>query len=50
MLKKLKIPKIISILFWLVVPPISFWLMESLTHSVSETMEWPLILLNMVFY
>nr|WP_291234276.1 alkaline phosphatase family protein [Frisingicoccus sp.] len=50
MLKKLKIPKIISILFWLMVPPISFWLMESLTHSVLETMEWPLILLNMVFY
>lgn len=50
MLKKLKIPKIISILFWLVIPPVSFWLMESLTHSVSETMEWPLILLNIVFY
>lgn len=50
MLKKLKIPKIISMLFWLVIPPVSFWLMESLTHSVLETMEWPLILLNIVFY
>ena len=50
MLKKFRIPKIPSILLWLVTPALSFFLLETLTHSVAEDMELPLILLNLVFY
>ena len=50
MFKKCRIPKIPSILLWSVTPAISFWLLETLTHSVAKDMEFPLIALNLVFY
>ena len=50
MFKKCRIPKIPSILLWLATPAISFWLLETLTHSVAKDMEFPLIALNLVFY
>ncbi len=50
MLKKLGIPMIPSILIWLVTPAISFYLLESLTHVISENMDLPLILLNLLIY
>ena len=50
MLYKLGIPKIPSIIACLVTPAVSFYLLESLTHNVRETMGIPLILLNLLFY
>lgn len=50
MFKKCRIPQIPSILLWLATPVISFWLLETLTHSVAKDMEFPLIALNLVFY
>lgn len=50
MIKKLEIPAIPSLLIWLAAPAVSFYLLESLTHSVSENMGVPLIILNLVFY
>lgn len=50
MFKKCRIPKIPSLLLWSVTPAISFWLLETLTHSVAKDMEFPLIALNLVFY
>ena len=44
------IPKIPSIILWLVIPAVSFWLLETLTHSVGEDMEFPIIALNLAFY
>ena len=44
------IPMIPSILIWLITPAVSFYLLESLTHDVFETMGWPLIGLNLIFY
>lgn len=50
MFKKIGIPKIPSIILWLITPAISFWLLETLTHSVGEDMGFPIIALNLVFY
>lgn len=50
MFKKIGIPKIPSIILWLVIPAVSFWLLETLTHSVGEDMEFPIIALNLAFY
>lgn len=50
MFKKIGIPKIPSIILWVVTPALSFWLLETLTHSVGEDMELPVIALNLVFY
>lgn len=50
MFKKIGIPKIPSIILWLITPAVSFWLLETLTHSVGEDMELPIIALNLVFY
>ena len=50
MFKKIGIPKIPSIILWLVTPAVSFWLLETLNHSVGEDMEFPIIALNLAFY
>ena len=50
MFKKIGISEIPSIFIWLVTPAVSFWLLETLTHSVSEDMELPIIALNLAFY
>lgn len=50
MLKKFRIPKIPSILLCLAAPAVGFFLLETLTHSVAEDMELPLIVLNLIFY
>lgn len=50
MFKKIGISKIPSMILWLVTPAVSFWLLETLTHSVGEDMEFPVIVLNLVFY
>lgn len=50
MFKKIGIPKIPSMILWLVTPAVSFWLLETLTHSVGEDMEFPIIALNLAFY
>ena len=50
MFKKIGIPKIPSIILWLVIPAVSFWHLETLTHSVGEDMEFPIIALNLAFY
>ena len=50
MLKKKGFLKIFGMILWLVTPVLSFLLLETLTHSVPEDMEWPLIFLNLVFY
>lgn len=46
----LGIPPIPSALIWIVTPAISFYLLESLTHVISENMDAPLIALNLVVY
>lgn len=46
----LGIPTIPSILIWLVTPAVSFYLLESLTHVISENMDGPLIALNLGVY
>ncbi len=50
MFKKIGISKIPSMILWLVTPAVSFWLLETLTHSVGEDMEFPIIALNLAFY
>lgn len=50
MFKKFGFPQALSKILWVVVPALSFWLLESLTHSVTEDMEWPIIVLNLLFY
>ena len=50
MLKKKGFLKIFGMILWLGTPVLSFLLLETLTHSVPEDMEWPLIFLNLVFY
>lgn len=50
MLEKKGLPRIPSIILWVIAPAISFWLLESLTHSVIEDMDWPLICANLIFY
>lgn len=50
MFKKMDIRKVFSIILWAAAPVASFLLLESLTHSVAEDMEWPLIILNLIFY
>ena len=50
MSKRKGIPLVPSVILWWVTPAISFYLLETLTHSISETMEWTLIFLNLIFY
>lgn len=50
MFKKKGFLKRLGIIWGIGTPAVSFFLLESLTHSVAEDMEWPLILLNLIFY
>ncbi len=50
MLKKLKIPPLLSVVIWCIVPILVFWITETYTHSISEDMSWKLIVFNLVFY
>ena len=49
MFKKKGFLKRLGIIWGIGTPAVSFFLLESLTHSVAEDMEWPLILLNLIF-
>lgn len=53
MLKKFEaigIPMLPSIFIWLITPAISFYLLESMTHEISETMSGRIIFLNLIVY
>lgn len=49
-LMKIRLPWAVPVLFTAAAPAVSFFLMESLTHSVFETMEADAVLLNLIFY